>query len=323
MSVLISKILETDIPPNFKKWVALFLIAHRGHSLGEASLRFLWWDKIQDPALPIRLSSGAVLSPTLFNLFLSELPIPATPGVRIDSYADDLTIVSQHPLYDVAAAQLQSYIHLLEGWLTANRMSVSAPKSSLTLATIHSEEYRASPRVNPLWLPIPTNCTTKILGVTFDRGMTFRHHVAEINAKGRSRLNVMRAMSSTTFSHSKEQQTALYKQFVRPVLEYANTAWTPDLSRTHMTSPQRTQNSALRIATVCVRSTPIPLLHAESHVLPLREHTDMRGLQFFCAYLAEEHTCNYLHHPVQTRRSLRNTPAAHFLTLQASLPPTP
>ena len=139
--------------------------------------------------------------------------------------------------------------------------------------------------------------------------MTFRHHVAEVNAKGRSRLNVTRAMSSTTFGHSKEQQTALYKQFVRPVLEYANPDWTPDLSHTHMTSLQRTQNSALRIATGSVRSTPTPHLHAESHVLPLREHTDMRGLQFFCASRAEEHPCNHLHHPVQNRRSLRNTPA--------------
>ena len=82
----------------------------------------------------------------------------------------------------------------------------------------------------------------------------------------------------------------------------------PDLSRTHVTSLQRTQNSALRIATGCVRSTPTPHLHAVSHVLPLREHTDMRGLQFFCASQAEEHPCNHLHHPVQTRRSLRGTP---------------
>ena len=92
----------------------------------------------------------------------------------------------------------------------------------------HAGEYRASPRVTLFCYPIPTKRTTKILGVTFDRGMTFGHQVAEVNAKGRSRLNVIRAMSSTTFGHSKEQQTALYKQFVRQVLEYASPSWTPD-----------------------------------------------------------------------------------------------
>ena len=71
-------------------------------------------------------------------------------------------------------------------------MSVSAPKSSLTLVTPPSGEYRASPRVTLFGSPIPTNQTTKVLGVTIDRGMTFRHHVAEVNAKGRSRLNVVR-----------------------------------------------------------------------------------------------------------------------------------
>ena len=143
-------------------------------------------------------------------------------------------------MYDVAAAQLQSYIHLLEGWITTNRMSVSALKSSLTLVTPNSGKYRASPNITLFGSSIPTNQTTKILGVTFDHGMTFRHHVAEVNAKGRSRLNVMRAMSSTTFGHSKEQQTVLYKQFVRPVLESANPAWAPDNSHTHMTSLQHT-----------------------------------------------------------------------------------
>ena len=53
------------------------------------------------------------------------------------------------------------------------------------------------------------------------------------------------------------------------------------LGPTHMAALQRTQSAALRIATGCVRSTPIPHLHAESRVLSLKEHTDMRGLQFF------------------------------------------
>ena len=162
-----------------------------------------------------------MLSPTLFNLFLSDLPIPVTPGVSID-----LTIDLPHP----------------------------CPPSL--------REYRTSPCVTLFGSPIPSNRTTKILGVTFDCGMTFWHHVAEGNAKGHSWLNVMRAMASTTFGYSKEQQTALYKLFVRPVLEYASPSWTP-------TSLQRTQISALRITTGCVRSTLIPHLHAESHVLPL------------------------------------------------------
>ena len=60
---------------------------------------------------------GAVLSPTLFNIFMAGLPTPAYPAVSIASNADNLTIVSQHHKVNVVAENLQGYIHQLEHWL--------------------------------------------------------------------------------------------------------------------------------------------------------------------------------------------------------------
>ena len=64
-------------------------------------------------------------------------------------------------------------------------------------------------RAFPSVCPITVNPFTKFLG---ERGMTFRHHMAEVNFRGKSRLNAMRALSPTTFGHSKEQQTTFCKQ---------------------------------------------------------------------------------------------------------------
>ena len=63
------------------------------------------------------------------------------------SYADDLTILLQHPKHEIASTQLQNYIHELEQWLTNNTMNVSTNKSSLTLITPHNAEYRTEPQV--------------------------------------------------------------------------------------------------------------------------------------------------------------------------------
>ena len=204
---------------------------------------------------PNGVPQGAVLSPTLFNLFMSDLPTPLHPAVSISSYADDLTIVSQHHKVDVAAENLQSYIHQLEDWLDTNRMEVSAHKSSITLLTPHTGEYRLEPAITLRGATVPVSPTTKILGMTLDRGMTFRPHSQEVIARAKPRLNVMKALSSTTFGHQKEAQTALYKQFIRPILEYASPAWCPDLAPSHMSALQRTQNAALRVATGCTRSS--------------------------------------------------------------------
>ena len=47
------------------------------------------------------------------------------------TYADYLTIVSQHPRVDEAASQLQDYLKRLEEWLTTNRMSAEGSEPSL------------------------------------------------------------------------------------------------------------------------------------------------------------------------------------------------
>ena len=73
---------------------------------------------------------------------MADLPISSHPAVCISSYGDDLTIDSQHHKVDVAAENLQDYIHQLEDWLTHNGMEVSAQKSSITLLTPHTGEFQ-------------------------------------------------------------------------------------------------------------------------------------------------------------------------------------
>ena len=142
----------------------------------------------------------------------------------------------------------------------------------------HSHLYATQPRVilNGIQVMGPVENTLHVLGVTLYRGMTFRPHVQEVSVRARSRLGELRAVTSTTFGNSKESVTALYKQYVRPIMEYACPVWTPGLALTHHNTFQKTQNAALRFATGCTRSTPVQHLHNECKVLPLRLHMDMR-----------------------------------------------
>ena len=174
----------------------------------------------------------------------------------------------------------------------------------------HNMEYRYKPTITLMGQTIPVNIDNNILGVTIDRGWTFRQHSQDINARAKSGLNVMNALSATSFVHSKESLTALFKQFVRPVLSYASSVWQPDLAQSHMQELQRTQNSALRIATGCTRSTPTAYLHAETKVLPLKDYLELRGTQIFSAAAAPEHPLHEgLYNPVGTRRHIHTTPS--------------
>ena len=119
----------------------------------------------------------------------------------------------------------------------------------------------------------------------------------------------------------RESLTALYKQYVRPVLAYASSVWQPDLAQSHMQVLQRTQNSALRIATGCTRLTPTAHLHAETKDLPLKDYLKLRGTQMFSAAAAPEHALHEgLYNPVGTRRHIHTTPSSHYTALRAMIP---
>ena len=69
--------------------------------------------------------------------------------------------------------------------------------------------------------------------------MTFKHYTDAINTKVKNRLNVLRSLTHTTYGHSKEDITTLYKQYIRPILTYAHTAWQPDTSQTHLSKLEK------------------------------------------------------------------------------------
>ena len=155
---------------------------------------------------------GSVLPPTLFNLFMHDIPSPTELNTHSISCADNRTMVSRHPKHETTALQLQDYIHTLEQWLTNNRMKVSTNKSSLTLITPHTAKYRTQPQPTLTNTPFPVTHSTKILGVTFDRGMTFKQQIDNINTKAKNRVKVIRFITHTTYAHSKEDITTIYKQ---------------------------------------------------------------------------------------------------------------
>ena len=106
-------------------------------------------------------------------------------------------------------------------------------------------------------------------------------------------------------------------------MSYASPSWSPDLANTHVEKLQRVQNSALRIATGCTKSSPIAHLHAETKVLPIKEHLNMRGTQFYAAAANPHHPCNHLHRTATTPRNIHKTPASHYDRLLSSIPQIP
>ena len=217
----------------------------------------------------------------------------------------------------------QSYLDNFHHWLLDNRMAVSIAKSSVTLLTPHFRETDEHPTVSLNGEPLPLNKTPKILGLHFDPHMNFGYHSDKVSARAQSRINTLKALTGTQFGCQKETISHVYNQFVRPVMHYASPAFAPMMSAENMSKLQVVQNSALRIATGCVSSTPISHLHSETKTLPLREHTNMTGAQFLDSTSDPDHPLHHLYHPPRTPRNVWKAPATYYRELIDNLPAPP
>ena len=308
-------LLTNKIYTKTKRWLANYLTGRQSyvHYNGESS-------KIRN--FPNGVPQGSVLSPTLFNLFMHDIPPPPN-NVHISSYADDLSIISIHADKDTCATQVQAYIVQLENWLTQNRLTVAPTKSTCTLLTSHNKEHQYRPTVTLNNTTIPHTTETKILGVTYNTSMSFAPHVQDIIKKCRPRLNTLRQLTGTTFGQHKESLTLVFKQYMRSVMDYASPSWHSTLSNTQLNKLQTTQNTALKIILGSTQTTPTEHLHTEAKMLTIKQHLDMRGTQFLASVINNiDSPCHYLHDHPPSPRQIKNTPKRHYTNiLDTILPP--
>ena len=149
------------------------------------------------------IPQGAILSPFLFKLFTSDLNTPTHPSTKLFTYADDITLISQHSNFNTATNHTQDYINLLQNWLSTNRMTASPDKSSVTLLTTDRHQSALHPIINLNDNSIPLNKKPKILGVTYDTHLTFSPHIEQITSATTRKMNTLHTLSQHNFSDRK------------------------------------------------------------------------------------------------------------------------
>ena len=244
---------------------------------------------------------GGVLSPLLFNLYMSTLPTP--PGnIKLISYADDCQVLNSGPLIDPTCHEINPYLDQLATWFKGRSLEISPEKSTATVFTTFSNEMSVTLPITIQGKDVPTVKHPTILGVTFDPMHNFGQHAIKTKKKVQQRTNVLKCLAGTDWGKSKEIIVNTYKAIGRSVLNYGSPVWTPSLSKTNWDELQRAQNSALRVATGCIKMSQVSHLHQETNILPVKEHNDMLTNQFLLSMHRPVHPNHHLlHEPIMPR----------------------
>ncbi|GBO99308.1 RNA-directed DNA polymerase from mobile element jockey [Eumeta japonica] len=122
--------------------------------------------------------------PPPYSAYTNDIPRP-TSGVQLALFADDTALFYRNRYRDVAARRLQRAIDELGQWFRLWRIEVN-PEKSAAIQFKYSKrrskfvvDYN-TPTLKMLNARIPWQRSYKYLGVTLDRNLNFRYHIARV-----------------------------------------------------------------------------------------------------------------------------------------------
>jgi hypothetical protein len=199
-------------------------------------------DAISTPKnIPSSLSQGAVLSTTLFPIYISDMPHP--PNTQLALYVEDTATLTQSWWTDTTARRLTHAVTKLHRYFTKCKLHVNINK---TEAILFTKRRPAIP--NPLQFQhtnIPWNPHIRYLGLVLDSRLLITKHLHSVTHKATGtflKLFPLLARNSTLSPHNK---LTLYKLLICPVLTYAAPVWS-NTSSTNYRQLQILQSKCLK-----------------------------------------------------------------------------
>ena len=201
---------------------------------------------------------GGVLSPTLFSIYINDIPIITTDKEICLLFADDLVYQLRYKYKEKnklienakleAEKRVQEYLNKLEQWTNDWRLTLAPHKcGQITFTKAKNQETDDLLNVRLYNVNIPIEKFPKFLGILFDRRLSFREHCLNVDNKIFDRMNILKILSfDKNWRLDEKTLIRMYKSIVRSVIDYAcvtSQAFNCDSKKDY----EIIQNDALRI----------------------------------------------------------------------------
>ena len=229
---------------------------------------------------------GAILSVALFILKINSIIKCLPVGVRGSLYVDDFCICFRSKSLIAIERQIQRCLNGIQKWADENGFQFSKSKT----VCMHFSQLRsanAEPDLKLYGASIPVvnefKLTNKqILGVIFDKKLTFKQHIRYLKDRCFKALNLLRVIAHKDWGADCATLLKLYRSHVRSKLDYGCVVY-GSARKTVLETLDRVQNAALRTCLGAFRTSPVSSLHVEAGELP----PELRRQQLSLQYIAK------------------------------------
>ena len=222
------------------------------------------------------LPQGAVLSPLLFTLYISDMP--SLPHMHLALYADDTALLPQSWRVDTIVRRLRMAVTQLQMYFIRWRLQVNTSKTEAIFFTKMRPILPSHLRIENQ--DIPWTKEIKYLRLYLTPTLTFTTHtgrVAQVALGHLANLFPLLARDSTLTLATKLR---LYLAVIRSTLTYGASVWC-STSATNIQTLQIVQNKYLRVFSASPKNTPISLLQSTLGVDLIRTYVHRLATTFY------------------------------------------
>lgn len=223
---------------------------------------------------------GAVISPLLFNVMMSDIPTPPDSIITL-TYADDVLAACHAKNPGDAEAVLQPYLERLSKWGRKWGLQFSAEKSTC-ITFSRSHKTPVSPLLFLQGRRIVPTSSAKFLGLTFDRKLNWKDHINNVIEKYVKARPIFSIIAKRNYGPNLRTLSLLYKTLIRSISDYGLIVY-GNASVSNLRPLEVISRSILRTILNAFKSTPTEILYAELGVEPL---------EFRKRWLAAKYTIN-------------------------------
>ena len=247
------KIFQLDLPTKMTRWLSDFLVGR----LIQVNVNNFFSNQINPKA---GVPQGSVLSPSLFLIYVNDLPAPHHNQNSLSQFADDTAQWAFSLNVRFAAKHLQHDLLKLAMWCAKWRIKLNPEKTKVIIFSRSILARKTDLNLKLYGETLKIYPQVKFLGITFDSQLNFKKHFEDILDHCNTRYYRLRLLANKKWGPSPSSLIQIYKQCVRPIFEYGALS-TITTSDNIISKIQRLQNKFIRLALRLPKYICSKLLH--------------------------------------------------------------
>lgn len=207
--ILLEDLESIGIPANLRKFYDNLISFRKLHFVNNGSL-------LPDPLFSHKgTPQGSISSPTLFNIYLRNIPACRDQNIRILQYADDLVIYASGPNVDPVLHRLQLSVCRITSFLRDRNLVLAPSKSKFIIFNRKKSPISPGISLKILGEPISRAYVTRFLGVVLDHKLSGGDQILSLIRRGSQAVSVISSLRSTWWRAHPSLLLNLYLRFLR------------------------------------------------------------------------------------------------------------